>query len=178
MLNRHQHYSSQLRDLEQEQADEREQCELQQEREERERVDVAAAQRHQAVIDARYEEEILRQEKLVDVPFTNGAGTENNDTHRDTLGLTIGTLSSTQTKEPSEPASTQPFSPKASASFDFTGLAMATSSSSWTRSQAISVERSEVVRQETSEDVNEIEEDIIDDVEGGKGDESDDGFNF
>ena len=188
MLNRNQHYSSQLYDLEQEQEeDEQEQHHLRQEQEEREKLDAAAAQRRQQVIKAqrRYEEDILRQEReketLIDTaPYTNGAGADDDDDgHREMFGFKAGTQSSlTQTKESLEQGSTQPFSPKASTSFDYTGVTMATSSSSGTRGQAVSVERNDVTRQETSEDVNEIEEDIINDVDAGKQSDSDDGFNF
>lgn len=186
MLNRNQHYSSQLHDLEQEQQDEKqEQRHLRQQEEEREKLDAAAAQRRQQVIQAQrhYEEDILRQErekeKLVDVaPFTNGADRDNdNDGHKQMFGFTAGTTPLTQTKDPLEQGTTKPFSPRASTSFDYTGVIMATSSSG-TRGEAVSVERNDVMRQETSEDVGEIEEDIVDNVEAGKQSDSDDGFNF
>ena len=214
MLNRNQHYSSQLHDLEQEQEEEQqEQRHLRQEEEEREKLDAAAAQRRHQVIEAqrRYEEDILRQErekqKLVDVaPFTNGAdGDNDNDGHKEMFGFTAGMSPLTQTKESLEQGTTQPFSPKASASFEYTGVTMVTSSSgtrgeavsierndlmrqetsvtmatssSGTRSEAVSMERNDVMRQETSEDVGEIEEDIVDNVEAENQSDSDDGFNF
>ena len=175
MLNRNQHYSSQLHDLEQEQELEQEEQQRHQQEE-----DIAAAQRRQQVIEAqrRYEEQILRQEqeKLVDVaPFTSGNKLDNDDGQKDIFGLTAGT---SQTKESLEQGMTQPFSPKASTSYDFTGVTQG-SSSSGTRGEAVSVERTDVMRQETSEDVNDIEEDIVDNgKQTDHSSEEDDGFNF
>ena len=176
MLNRNQHYSSQLHDLEQEQELEQEEQQRHQQEE-----DIAAAQRRQQVIEAqrRYEEQILRQEqeKLVDVaPFTSSNKLDNDDEgQKDIFGLTAGT---SQTKESLEQGMTQPFSPKASTSYDFTGVTQG-SSSSGTRGEAVSVERTDVMRQETSEDVNDIEEDIVDNgKQTDHSSEEDDGFNF
>ena len=194
MLNRNQHYSTQLQDLEQEQEREREseqtRYQQQREQEEQQKQEAIAYQRRQAVLEAqkRHEEDILKQQQLRDdsFPLANGAGGENEyiqqQTPRPTPRQTAGMSYTTQTKDPSELASTRPFSPKASGSYDYHGGASSSSVhstlTSGTKGQAVSMEKQDLLRQETSDDVNDIEEDIIEDVEVGKDGDSDDALNF
>ena len=204
MLNRNQHYSSQLYDLEQEKEEDRERERMQEEEKRREAAD---KQRMQEILEAhRRQEEDRKRQNLLDLdssPSFAQMGVNIDPTVHRSLYTSSDRqttpkddfFSSEQqrgdflsTKESSERASTQPFSPKASASFEYTGGATATSSSSahstltsGTKGQAVSVvsvETHEFKRQETTEDVNDIEEDIVDNIEAGKDDDSDDGFNF
>ena len=210
MLNRNQHYSSQLYDLEQEKERDRDRERQQEEEMVRDRQDVAAQLRKKEVLEAqrRHEEDIRRTQNILDdaFPLMNSAGNVSSESKGHTGGFSWSDKQTTprdnffdaqpereqidllQTREGSERASTLPFSPKASASFENTGGAAVTSSSSahstvtsGTKGQAVSVvsvETHELKRQETTEDVNDIEEDIVDDVSAAKDDDSDDGFNF
>ena len=176
----------------------------------RDRQDIAAQLRKKEVLEAqrRHEEDIRRTQNILDdaFPLMNSAGNVSGESKDQTGGFSWSDKQTTprdnffgaqpekeqidllQTREGSERASTLPFSPKASTSFENTGSAAVTSSSSahstvtsGTKGQAVSVvsvETHELKRQETTEDVNDIEEDIVDDVSAAKDDDSDDGFNF